>query len=378
MTRYGSNSALEDTNGDYLAVDQTISGDLHVEQLHDSIHIRSDRVHPAGGPDAGEAQSSVAANSLPISQQAIDEQLAIRARAKQIQSARSRGLFTRIAVALLVGSSAPLLVIAYLSWSANGPVAQPDLQGEQRVEIALVASNNENIAPQAVNQNNQSVDDLLIEAKNLNLTPVTELSLIAPEDPELLIASQIATEAQIFEQLGSADRLGATQVSIGDPNATLALVAEQPLPKAPVKSQTTIVEYAETRPVAIGPRRYLMTSSTPRSYSPGFAAAKNQKPANSTDGKIQSATRARVDIHSLKGTGSNRYQADNNAVEWQGGWSYADPGHNLKIGSAYSQYLSEELGSEGGAELSAVLPQRSSLLSRSIKTGVGPSAAGHK
>jgi hypothetical protein len=115
---------------------------------------------------------------------------------------------------------------------------------------------------------------------------------------------------------------------------------------------SNIIEHTKGLPIPLAPRQFLMAQGGARSIPNQFLAAP-------TDPQFHRMTDPElVDLSN----GSNRFAADNGALDWQGGWNLGDPAANLKHGESYTEYLSSKVGSPFTNQLSITTQRPSKLL----------------
>lgn len=129
-----------------------------------------------------------------------------------------------------------------------------------------------------------------------------------------------------------------------------------------------IVNYAQQRAVSLEPRKFLYVSGDGRSYDPGFASSD----ANAQVDYAGSSKQA-FSLRPLDGS-QGRYQLNGTSIEWQGGWQTNDPAQNIRVGSAYIDYLNKTFGSGVGNSLSAINRDAAPMLGKMPRAAQAPAA----
>lgn len=144
--------------------------------------------------------------------------------------------------------------------------------------------------------------------------------------------------------------------------ATSQLNEQQPVVQANSQPESlSIVEHAKARPVGLEPRKFLFASEGLRAYDASLAPADS---ASSLEARSSNAPA--LSLRPLEG-GSGRYQLNGTNVEWQGAWQAEDPAYNLRIGSAYTDYLNRTFGSGATSSLSAISKEPTNLLGKTAR-----------
>jgi hypothetical protein len=119
-----------------------------------------------------------------------------------------------------------------------------------------------------------------------------------------------------------------------------------------VAAPSNIIEHTKGLAIPLAPRQFLMAQGGTRSIPNRYLAAP-------TDPQFHRMTDPElVDLSN----GSNRFAAENGALDWQGGWNLGDPAANLKQGESYTEYLSSKVGSPFTSQLSTTTQRPSKLL----------------
>jgi len=73
-----------------------------------------------------------------------------------------------------------------------------------------------------------------------------------------------------------------------------------------------------------------------------------------------------------KGTADGRYVNKADGLEWQAGWKPNDPEANIRLGSAYSEYLQGSIGGNTSQKLLSFENGRSSVLEGAAAVAASP------
>lgn len=190
----------------------------------------------------------------------------------------------------------------------------------------------------------------------------------------LVIAFQLSSNLPKAD--APVETAAAIKVSVVDPNAdhsaAKAAPATESQSQAKVVTQeepSNIIEHARTRAVQLEQRKFLFTSGKGmRSYDPEFVSSDANGQFDFKQGETQQAL-------SLKplDDGLGRYELSGTNVQWQGAWQPADPERNIKLGSAYVDYMNKTFGNSVDTNLSVVNKSPTSLLGRMPRKVSGPS-----
>lgn len=192
----------------------------------------------------------------------------------------------------------------------------------------------------------------------------------------LVIAFQVSSKINVTEE--PTQVASAIKVTVLDPNAetnqsSAAPAAEVPQNTAPVAAQpepSNIVEHARARTVNLEERKFIYTTgSALRAYDSEFLSSD----ANGQfDFKLGEAPRS-LSLRPINDA-SGRYELAGTNIQWQGAWQADNPEHNIKLGSAYVDYVNRTFGNTVGSNLSAINKEPSSLLTRMPRKASAPTA----
>ena len=192
----------------------------------------------------------------------------------------------------------------------------------------------------------------------------------------LVIAFQVSSKITTSDE--PAQVASAIKVTVLDPNAEtgtssaapavqpseqLAAAASQPEP-------SNIVEHARTRAVNLEERKFLYTTgSAMRAYESDFLSSD----ANGEfDFKLGEASPS-LSLRPINDS-SGRYELAGTNIQWQGSWQADNPEQNIKLGSAYVDYVNRTFGNTVGSNLSAINKEPTSLLNRMPRKSAAPTA----
>ena len=193
----------------------------------------------------------------------------------------------------------------------------------------------------------------------------------------LVVAFQVSSKLQLKDEPQQA--ASAISVTVLDPNADSAHASSVPAPEksalASNSSQTqpepsNIVEHARTRAVNLEERKFLYTTgSGMRAYESDFLSSD----ANGQfDFKLGEAPKS-LSLRPINDA-SGRYELADTNIQWQGDWQPDNPEHNIKLGTAYVDYVNRTFGNTVGSNLSAINKEPSSLLGRMPRQSNAPTA----
>lgn len=191
-------------------------------------------------------------------------------------------------------------------------------------------------------------------------TTDTQISSIKVAAVEPATAIENSSKTEVLASSVTQTNTESNSESIAQ-TATLPETSTQPQEITQVSAEpesSTIVEHAQQRPVRLEARKYLYVNGDGRSYDPGFASS---DPNAQID--IAASSKQAFSLRPLN-SGSGRYQLNGTSIEWQGGWQAQNPSHNLKVGSAYMDYLDKTFGSGVGNSLSAINREAAPLLGK--------------
>ncbi len=126
-----------------------------------------------------------------------------------------------------------------------------------------------------------------------------------------------------------------------------------------IPAETTAIDHALNSAVNPEARKFIYLSGSERSYSPVLIP-----PADAKVG----AKSSNVNLRQIPGK-ETRFANDGSSLEWQGGWSLNNPQKNVQLGSAYDQYLKDNVGSSFSSKLIGVEKGESGGLLRKIVSG---------
>ncbi len=184
----------------------------------------------------------------------------------------------------------------------------------------------------------------------------------------LVIGSQVSMK--VAERSTPMDS-GSISVTVLNPNAdssldTSSVVAAAPQSQGSLVTSVNgqeepshIIEHAQARSIQLAERKFLFSTGTSmRSYDPRFVSSDANGKFNFSLGEAGQALALRP-----INDNSGRYELSGTAVQWQGAWQANNPEQNIKLGSAYLDYVTRTFGGASGSTLSALNKEPSSLLS---------------
>jgi hypothetical protein len=178
---------------------------------------------------------------------------------------------------------------------------------------------------------------------------------------------ETAVEPASQIKVAAVDPAPATQIEVAAAPKTETQAQE--VVQASAEPETgNIVNYAQQRTVSLEPRKFLYVSGDGRSYDPGFASSD----ANAQVDYAGSSKQA-FSLRPLDGS-QGRYQLNGTSIEWQGGWQTNDPAQNIRVGSAYIDYLNKTFGSGVGNSLSAINRDAAPMLGKMPRAAQAPAA----
>lgn len=191
----------------------------------------------------------------------------------------------------------------------------------------------------------------------------------------LVIAFQVSSKIKTVDE--PTQVASAIQVTVLDPNADTSHAVSAPAPQAAEQlavpaaqpEPSNIVEHARTRPVNLEERKFLYTSGSGlRAYDSDFLSSD----ANGQfDFKLGEAPRS-LSLRPINDS-SGRYELAGTNIQWQGAWQANNPEQNIKLGSAYVDYVNRTFGNTVGSNLSAINKEPTSLLNRMPRKAAAPS-----
>ena len=135
-----------------------------------------------------------------------------------------------------------------------------------------------------------------------------------------------------------------TRVAVGE--SAPATMEKSPESLSIQPPASSVIEYAPTEPPTISPRRFILARGSPRAYAPEMSL--------SHDDPQSHLRKPKINIRELKRTEQSRYSSAQQPIEWQGGWTFNDPARNIELGTSYSKYLEQQVGSSQPRGLSGL------------------------
>lgn len=119
---------------------------------------------------------------------------------------------------------------------------------------------------------------------------------------------------------------------------------------APQSEQSNIIAHAQGLPIQLAPRQFLLAQGGARTIPNSYVTA-----------PVDPAFHRMVEPE-LIDMGAGRYSTTDEALDWQGGFTFGDSAANLRQGEGYSKYLDSKIGSPFTNKLSTTTQQPSKLL----------------
>ncbi|MBN8550855.1 MAG: hypothetical protein J0M12_16185, partial [Deltaproteobacteria bacterium] len=192
----------------------------------------------------------------------------------------------------------------------------------------------------------------------------------------LVVGFQVSSKIKMNEE--SVQAASAITVTVLDPNAETGkdtATASQPAEKVAASTQTqseasNIIQHAQARTVNLEERRFLYTSgASMRAYDSEYLSSD----ANGQfDFKLGEAPKA-LSLRPINDA-SGRYEIAGTNIQWQGSWQPDNPEQNIKLGTAYVDYVNRTFGNTVGSNLSAINKEPTSLLGRMPRQSGAPTA----
>lgn len=191
----------------------------------------------------------------------------------------------------------------------------------------------------------------------------------------LVIASQVTSKLDSGST--QVETASSINVTVLDPNAAgeastdpgVAIEESAADTVAAQDEPSRILEHAQARSVQLAERKFLFTmGSGMRSYSPTYVSS-------DASGQFDFAMGETAQALSLRplNDSSGRYELGGTSVQWQGNWQAQNPEHNLRLGSAYLDYINRTFGNAVGSNLSAINKEPSRLLNKMPRPQNAPS-----
>jgi hypothetical protein len=140
--------------------------------------------------------------------------------------------------------------------------------------------------------------------------------------------------------------------------------ADEPLGKEitlvsdnPTLAAAAMFEHAEKRPIRVGAGQALFLAASQRAYAPDYVNPASEEALFRTEHPVSGMGDLK-----LVDQAAGRYSSQLNKLQWQGQWSFNNPGRNVQLGAAYTEYLEEKLGKGMVSSLVSFEPEPAKLL----------------